>query len=217
MADSGIKIFWYGHSCFLIETPQKKIITDPFYKNFGYPVPNIAADIVTISHQHSDHNGIDTVPGKPKVVETAGEHNIDGVKITGVKSFHDMRNGSQRGENIIFVFQVEGIRICHLGDLGHLLDQPTLKQIGEVDVLLIPVGGYYTINAGEAKEVAAQLNPYLVVPMHYITGYIKLPIAPVNEFLKLYPNYSEQKQLEILAGKLPDQRQQVCLLDLASK
>lgn len=214
---SGIKIFWYGQSCFLIETPGKKIITDPFYNQMGYPMPNIASDIVTVSHQHGDHNAVATVPGQPQVVQTTGVHTFDGISITGIKSFHDQTKGSQRGKNIIFVIQAKGIRICHLGDLGHLLDQPTLKEIGEVDVLLLPVGGYYTIDAGEAKEVAAQINPYVVVPMHYKTEYIRLPISPVTEFLQLYANYSKQKQLDLPVGKLPDQRQQVVLLELASQ
>jgi len=215
--DSGIKISWYGQSCFLIETPKKKILTDPFYEQMGYPMPNIAADLVTVTHQHRDHNAVNTVPGEPKVIQTTGVHTVDDINITGIKSFHDKTNGSQRGKNIIFVIQVDGFRICHLGDLGHLLDKSTLDQIGKVDVLLIPVGGYYTIDAGEAKEFVAQINPTYVVPMHYKTDYIKSPISPVDEFLKLYPNYLKQKQLEISAGKLPDKRPQVILLDLASK
>lgn len=215
--NSGIKISWYGQSCFLIETPKKKILTDPFYEQMGYPMPNIAAEIVTVSHQHRDHNAVNTVPGEPKVIQAAGVNTIDDISIVGIKSFHDKTNGSQRGENIIFVIQANGLRVCHLGDLGHLLDKPTLDQIGKVDVLLIPVGGYYTIDAGEAKEVVAQINPTYVVPMHYKTDFINAPIFPVDEFLKLYPNYSKQKQLEISTGKLPDMRPQVILLDLASK
>ncbi len=210
-----MKIYWLGHACFLIET-SKKILTDPFDKQLGYPEPKTAADLVTISHQHFDHNAVGGVPGKPQVVKEAGEHSFDGVKITGIRSFHDKAGGAQRGENLIFVIEAEGVRVCHLGDLGHTLDRNLVKQIGKVDVLLVPVGGFYTIGAAEAKEVADRLNPPYVVPMHYKTPYLNLPIAPLEEFLKYYPSYKKQTELEVLAGKMPE-KTQVIVLELASK
>lgn len=207
-----MKISWLGHACFLIET-TKKILTDPFDKQLGYPEPKVTADLVTISHQHFDHNAARVVSGKPQVVQSAGEHSFNDVKITGVPSFHDKAGGTQRGENIIFNIAAEGVRVCHLGDLGHTLEKNTVEQIGRVDVLLVPVGGYYTINAAEAKEVVEQLNPHYVVPMHYKTRYINLPIAPVDEFLKYYSTYVKETKLEILTGKMPV-KTQVVLLEL---
>lgn len=213
----GIKISWFGQSCFLIETPAGKIITDPFYGKLGYPMPKTGADIVTVSHQHFDHNAVDSVPGKPEVVNTAGLYNSGGIKITGINSYHDKSGGSKRGGNIIYVIESEGLRICHLGDLGHLLDRRTLEQIGKVDVLLAPVGGFYTIDAAEAKEVINRINPGYVIPMHYKTDYINsLPIAPVDGFLELYPSFVRQHELELLPGAAPE-KTQVFVLDLALK
>jgi len=209
-----MKISWLGHACFLIETAQK-IITDPFDQQLGYPAPKAAADLVTVSHQHFDHNAVRTVPGKPRVIQDAGEHSADGVTITGIRSFHDQNRGAQRGENIIFIIEAEGIRVCHLGDLGHPLDRDTRAKIGKVDVLLAPVGGYYTINAAEAKEVVEQLNPGYAVPMHYKTKYLNLPIAPADDFLKFYPGYKKETALEVQAGKIPE-KTQVVLLELAT-
>lgn len=208
-----MKISWLGHACFLIET-TKKILTDPFDKQLGYPVPKAAADLVTVSHQHFDHNAVRTIPGKPQIIQSAGEYSVNGVKITGVRTFHDQNQGAQRGENIAFIIEAEGIRVCHLGDLGHILDQGARAKIGKVDVLLVPVGGYYTINAAEAKEVVEQLNPGYVVPMHYKTRYLNLPIAPVEDFLKFYPEYKKETALEVQAGKIPE-KMQVVLLELA--
>ncbi|MEW6274559.1 MAG: MBL fold metallo-hydrolase [Bacillota bacterium] len=207
-----MKISWLGHACFLIET-TKKILTDPFDRQLGYPAPKASADLVTVSHQHFDHNAVQTIPGKPQIVQSAGEHSVTGVKITGIRTFHDQNRGAQRGENIIFVIEAEGIRVCHLGDLGHTLDRSTRAKIGKVDVLLVPVGGYYTINAAEAKEVVEQLNPGYAVPMHYKTKYLTLPIAPVDDFLKFYPGYKKETALEVQAGKMPE-KTQVVLLEL---
>jgi len=206
-----MKIYWHGHACFLIET-TKKILTDPFDPQLGYPKLKATADLVTISHQHFDHNHTEALPGKPQVIQNTGEHSFNGLKITGFPSFHDKAKGTQRGENIIFLMEAENLRICHLGDLGHIPDQALVKGIGRVDVLLIPVGGFFTIDATEAKKVVSQINPSYVIPMHYKTNYINLPIASVDEFLKFYP-YVKQSQLEVYAGKMPE-KMQIILLEL---
>lgn len=205
-----MKISWLGHACFLIET-TRKILTDPFDRQLGYPEPKRDVDLVTVSHQHFDHNATRVLPGKPQIIQSTGEHSLSGVKITGVRSFHDKNRGAQRGENIIFIIEAEGIRVCHLGDLGHTLDRGAREEIGKVNVLLVPVGGYYTINAAEAKEVVEQLNPNYVVPMHYKTKYLNLPIAPVDDFLKFYPGYVKETALEVQAGKMPEKMQVVIL------
>ncbi len=207
-----MKISWLGHACFMIQTNNGKvIITDPFDDSVGYPQPRAAADLVTVSHQHFDHNAAELVPGKPKVIQTSGEHVINGIKIIGIPCYHDNAKGSLRGNNLIFVFEESGFRICHLGDLGHIPDQKLLGEIGHVDVMLIPVGGLYTIDASEAKDVISLINPGYVVPMHYKTPYLKLPISPVGNFLKYFPEHKIIDQLDVSPGKKPEQTQVVVL------
>ncbi len=171
---------WFGQSCFLIETSQNvKIITDPMAMG-GYKIPeDIKPDIVTVSHEHSDHNQVDAVSGKPIVLRglTSGgsdfadiDQKIKDVRVYTVSSFHDKSQGSQRGKNAIFVFEFDGIKVAHLGDLGDALSPAGVKKIGPVDVIMIPVGGTYTIFGKEADHVISQLNPKLIVfPMHFKT------------------------------------------------
>ncbi|MGB9804517.1 MBL fold metallo-hydrolase [Desulfofundulus sp.] len=201
-----MKIQWLGHACFLLTTESNtRIITDPFDETIGYPLPRIPADIVTVSHQHFDHNAVGTVPGNPRVVQDAGEHILGNIKITGYHSYHDKKQGAQRGKNIIFVVETEGLRVCHVGDLGHLPDQGLMEALGRIDVLMIPVGGYFTIDAGEAAELVRQLSPIYVLPMHYKTPYINLPIAPVTDFLKMFPAFDEKELLVVNRYNLPRQ------------
>jgi len=209
-----MKIQWLGHACFLVTLSNgKTIITDPFDSNVGYPQPGLYADIVTVSHQHFDHNAVKTVPGKSAIVQKEGRHSYEGVVITGVLSFHDTAKGSQRGKNIIFIIEAEGLRICHLGDLGHVLEPDQVDKIGAVDVLLIPVGGYYTIGATEAIKVVEQLKPKVVLPMHFKTSYIDFPISTADEFLKSYPGHRVERELVLSADSMPVS-QQVVLLEL---
>lgn len=209
-----MKITWLGHACFLIETVDGiKILTDPFDNQLRYPEPRVFPQIVTVSHQHFDHCAVNVVGGKPRVVQTEGRHLLPGVVIIGIHSFHDSSRGALRGENLIFIIEAEGLRICHLGDLGHMLEKTLAEKIGNIDVLMIPVGGFYTINASEAKKVTVQINPLYVVPMHYKTKYLDFPISPVEDFLNDYPDYVKQSELEITAGWLAS-KQQVVLLEL---
>jgi len=189
----------------------KMIVTDPFDDSVGYPQPRAAADLVTISHQHFDHNAVKMVPGKPKVIQTSGEHVINGLKIIGIPCYHDNSKGSLRGNNLIFIFEESGFRVCHLGDLGHIPDQKLLGEIDHVDVLLIPVGGLYTIDASEAKDVISLINPHYIVPMHYKTPYLKLPISPLENFLKYYPAHIVIDRLEIPPENPPEKMQAVVL------
>ncbi len=201
-----MKIQWLGHACFLLTAGDNtRIMTDPFDETIGYPLPRVPADIVTVSHQHFDHNAVNTVPGNPKVVQDAGEHVFGNIRITGHNSYHDKKKGSQRGKNIIFIVESEGLRVCHLGDLGHLPDKILIEALGPVDVLMIPVGGYFTIDAGEAAELVKQLSPPYVLPMHYKTAYVDFPIAPVTDFLKMFPGYGEQEELVVDRSNLPRQ------------
>jgi L-ascorbate metabolism protein UlaG (beta-lactamase superfamily) len=181
-----MKLRWVGHSCFLITAKSGlSIITDPYHTKQGVnysPVMEIA-DIVTVSHDHFDHNAVQSVGGRPEVVKSSGNKSIKGIEFRGIACYHDESSGKQRGENIIFCFSVDGIRICHLGDLGHALNRGQIKEIGEVDVLLVPVGGFYTIDAAVATRVCDDIKPKVVVPMHYKTAKLDFPVTGVDVFL----------------------------------
>ncbi len=207
-----MKIQWLGHASFLITLrSDEKIITDPFDAKVGYPLPGLHAGIVTVSHQHFDHNAVENVPGRPDIVREEGPHSFGEIKITGIPSFHDTVKGSQRGENIIFIIEADWLKVCHLGDLGHVLDPGQVGQIGDVDVLLIPVGGYFTIDAGKAVNVVEQLKPKIVVPMHYKTSYVDLPISNVDNFLSYYPEHRTERELVVSAEEMPPAMQVVRL------
>lgn len=179
-----MKIKWLGHSCFLFTADNGvTVLTDPFDSSVGYAVPNVAADIVSTSHDHFDHNYIQAVQGDFFHVNKSGCFVHKGIDITGVATFHDEQEGAQRGKNIVYKFIVDGIHICHCGDLGHLLTLEQLKKIGHVDILLIPVGGFYTIGPDQAVEVVKMLQPSVIIPMHFKTAPTQLPIEGVENFL----------------------------------
>ncbi|MCK5460246.1 MBL fold metallo-hydrolase, partial [Candidatus Parcubacteria bacterium] len=168
-----MRIIWHGHSCFSIKTKsllneEINIVIDPFdEKKTGIKLPKLKADIVLSSHDHYDHNNIKAVHGDPFIIKNPGEFETKNVFIQGIPSFHDKKNGAERGENIIFYLESEKIHIAHLGDLGHLLDEKQLSKLSKVDILMIPVGGKYTINYSEAIEIISQLEPKIIIPMHY--------------------------------------------------
>lgn len=167
-------IQFLGHSCFKLKGKKAVVLTDPYHNSIGLELKKQSADIVTVSHQHEDHNAVEKVTGTarrevPYVISAPGEYEIEGVGVFGWGSFHDQSKGEERGENTIFVIHIDGIRVAHLGDLGHLLTESLIKDLGEIDVLLMPVGGHYTINAAQAREVMNQISPSIVIPMHYRT------------------------------------------------
>lgn len=199
-----MQIKWLGHACFLIATREGiKLLTDPYDESIGYPLPPVSPDVVTVSHQHFDHNAVGACKGQPAVVEGSGTRQVKGITIRGVATFHDKKQGAQRGPNTVFVIETDGLRICHLGDLGHLLDAAKLREIGPVDVLLTPVGGTYTIDADEAAALVKEMKPRIVVPMHYRTERLKINIAPVDGFLKRFTRVEQQSLLEVTPEKLP--------------
>jgi L-ascorbate metabolism protein UlaG (beta-lactamase superfamily) len=180
-----MKITWLGHACFLFESSAGvRVLTDPFDPSVGYPAPAVAADIVTTSHAHSDHNYTRVVQSKFTVVDCPGETTVCGIPIKGIATFHDDAQGKMRGSNLIFRFTIDGLSVVHCGDLGHLLSAQQVQAIGPVDVLIIPVGGYYTIDAPTAANVMKQLHPALTIPMHFRTPAINFPIQTVDPFLK---------------------------------
>ncbi|MCG9969395.1 MBL fold metallo-hydrolase [Pelotomaculum terephthalicicum JT] len=210
-----MRIEWKGHASFLLVSSQGvRVLTDPFDEYVGYPLPNVEVDVATVSHQHGDHNFTASLPGKPVIVEGAGEHEAAGIVIKGVATYHDPEQGKKRGENTVFVIQLDGLNICHLGDLGHLLTSKQVSDIGQVDVLLIPVGGFFTIDAKQAYEVVKQLRPALVLPMHYkLDERVTLPIEPVDEFHGLFPKVERKTVLDVDKSSLPG-KTEVVLLEL---
>ena len=183
-----MKLKWYGHSSFLFTSDQgTKIIIDP-YEPGGFggavaygPIPD-EADIVLVSHDHADHNYVQGLRGKPQVIKGTGSHKAKSIEFKGIAAFHDERKGSERGQNTIFCFTLDGVKICHLGDLGHVLSEQEARQIGPVDVLLMPVGGVYTIDPTQAGQTAQKINPKIIIPMHYKTPHCGFPLAKVEDF-----------------------------------
>lgn len=184
-----MEIIYLGHSSFKIKTKTAIIITDPFDSAVvGLKYSGVEGDIVTVSHDHGDHNKSEKVSGVKKIVSGPGEYEISGVSIMGFASYHDDKEGVLRGKNTIYVFEAEGLRIVHLGDLGHLLSDQLVDSMGTIDILMIPVGGEFTIGPKEAVEVVGKIDPYFVIPMHYQTPGLNpdtfSKLAPVEDFLK---------------------------------
>ena len=180
---------YLGHSAFFIKSREAKLVTDPFEPQMvGLKFPKVEADIVTVSHQHNDHNQTQLVAGTPLVIDMPGEFEKKTIRILGYQTFHDKQKGAERGENIAYKIEGEGISVLHCGDLGLVWDDSFIDQIGEINVLLIPVGGFYTIDSSEAVELVKKIEPSIVIPMHY--NHSKLnqqtfgKLATVDEFLK---------------------------------
>ena len=206
-----MNIKWCGHSTFLITSSSgTKIVTDPYEPGgydgaLGYGSIPDEIDIAVVSHDHPDHNHVQGLKGKPKVVKGPGTQEASGVAFKGISNYHDTSQGKERGENTIFCFTVDNIRLCHLGDLGHSLPSKEVSEIGKVDVLMIPVGGFYTIDANVASEVMNTINPLLVIPMHFKTEKCGFPITTVDDFLSGKPNVKRLNvsEIEITKDNLP--------------
>jgi L-ascorbate metabolism protein UlaG (beta-lactamase superfamily) len=194
-----MKIKWLGHACFLLTSESGlRIITDPYTAGvFGldYAPPSERADIVTVSHDHADHNNVAAVEGNPQVVQGDGSQEAKGIQFKGVASAHDQASGKERGPNTIFCFALDGVNVCHLGDLGHDLPEQTVADIGGVDVLLIPVGGNFTIDAAVANRVCQKLAPKVAIPMHFKNDRCPgFPVAGVEDFTR------GRQQVRVSAG-----------------
>lgn len=204
-----VKITWLGHAAFLIESGGLKILTDPYDSGEGrikYRPISIPVDIVTISHDHFDHNYTKGLMGDFQTLDKTGVFQVKGAKVTGFESYHDPQSGTLRGPNIVFVIEVDGLRICHAGDLGHVLSKEHIKALGSIDVLLIPVGGNYTVDAQQATEVVDDLHPKLVIPMHFKTDSLDFPIETVEAFTRGKKNIKVlgSPSLEISQETLPE-------------
>jgi len=203
-----MKVKWFGQAAFLLTSDSgTRIITDPYTPGgFGLNYGDIAedADIVTVSHDHADHANIKGIGGNPEVVRGAAV--VKGIKIDTVASYHDNSGGSERGPNNIYCFKIDGLRLCHLGDIGHKLSEKQIADIGKVDILLIPVGGNFTIDAAAATEIIRILAPKAVIPMHFQNDRCPtFPVAGIDVFLKGKDNVTKQgaSEVEFTAGKLP--------------
>ena len=187
-----LQIRWHGHSCFEI-TNEITLVTDPHDgKSIGIHAPNVTGDIVLVSHDHYDHNSVKSVEKEgAKIITDTRKRNIANVEIKGIESFHDECRGEKRGSNIIYKFTIEDITFCHMGDLGHDLDEETVQKIGDVDILFIPIGGTFTLDAKQAWRIIKKVKPKIAVPMHYKIGGLSLPITGIEPFL-------EQSKYEIL-------------------
>ena len=180
-----LRIRWHGHACFEI-TNDVTLVTDPHDgKSVGIPAPSVAGDIILVSHDHYDHNSVKTVEKEgTKVITDERKKNISNIEIKGIESFHDECSGAKRGKNIIYKFTIGDITFCHLGDIGHELDEDTVQKIGDVDILFIPIGGTFTVDADQAWNIINMIKPKITVPMHYKIGGLSLPIAGIDPFLE---------------------------------
>jgi len=208
-----MEITWLGHSCFLIRGKEKTIITDPYHPDLGYRLGEPEADIVTLSHFHPGHNYIEGVANEPKLIKSPGEYEIGGTFITGVATFHDNRKGDLRGKNTIYIIEMDGITLCHLGDLGHPLDPHLIEEIGDIDILFLPVGEVSTMPIDTAVEIVRQLEPHIVIPMHYKTAAFTGDLSPVDKFLdKMRIRELETRpKLSITSSSLPSSTQTIVL------
>lgn len=209
-----MKIKWLGHASFLVTSESGvRIVIDPYASDekLRYGEIKETADAVTVSHDHFDHNNVGAVKGNPRVIRTTTE--FKGIKFRAIPAYHDEEAGKKRGTDTLFCIDADGLTLCHLGDLGHTLSQKQITDIGKVDILMVPVGGYYTIDARAATTVGEQLKPRVIIPMHYKTDKVSLPIVGVEDFLKGKKNVSrlDASEVEFKAGKLPAETQIVVL------
>jgi len=207
-----MNISWLGQSCFKIEDKVNNqtvaIITDPFAESIGLRVPKMEADLVSVSHNHDDHNNIAAVNGfekkNPVIIDRPGEYEVKNVFIKGIGSYHDKKNGEELGKSTMFHFNLSGVNILHLGDLGTALSDGQLEKIGEVDILMVPIGGKWTLDAAEAAAVVRQIEPRIVIPMHYSIPGLKIELDSVEKFKKeMGGKFESMPKLKISAKDLP--------------
>ncbi len=200
-----MEIIWLGHSCFRIKGKEATIVTDPYDKTLGYPMKKPAASIVTMSHSHPQHCFLEGVTGNPRVVSRPGEYDISNVSIYGIPTFHDNEKGQKRGKNTVFFMEIDEVKVCHLGDLGHVPTSEQIEQISDVEILMVPVGGVSTLDAAAAAETIGLLEPRLVIPMHYKTDAVKMELEPLEKFVKVMglKEVVPQPKLNITKTTLP--------------
>lgn len=210
-------ITWLGQSCFKIQDKTGPdgitLTTDPFDKSTGLKQLSFESDIATVSHQHEDHNNVKALRKDPFVIDCAGEYDVKGVMIEGIESYHDDKEGKERGKNIIYRIEMDDITIVHLGDIGHTLNDRQLEKVVGADILMIPVGGVYTVDAKKAVEIVSQIEPRIVIPMHYKIAGLKINIEGVDKFIKeLGLKPTEEDKLKISKKDLPQEDMELVVL-----
>jgi L-ascorbate metabolism protein UlaG (beta-lactamase superfamily) len=216
-----MEITWFGHSCFRLRDRAATVVTDPYGKDIGLLLPRVRADVVTVSHDADDHNYIKGVKSGFKALTGPGEYEVSGVFVTGLELRGERKKGKgpEKPRNTVFLFEFEDLTVCHLGDLDHVPTQAQVEEaLGEVDVLLIPVGGSESLNAAQASEVVSLLEPHIVIPMHYKVKDLTLKLDPVSKFLKEMglDKITTQETFKVSRSGLPEETQ-VVVLDLKSK
>ena len=221
------KIYWAGQSCFQISVSNSRdhsadIVIDPFDEDFtGLKLPNLSADIALVTHNHKDHNNVKDLKGTPFVIQGPGEYEVKEVFVQGIPSFHDDKEGKEKGQNTIYVFEAEDMRFCHLGDLGQKqLTDEQLEKIDRVDILMIPVGGQYTVSSAEAQKIISQIEPKIVIPMHYALPAraggpkLKMELDDVAKFLKTMGKNSivPQDKFTVKLATLPKEGMEIVVL-----
>ena len=193
-------VTWLGHGCFRLRGRNAAVVTDPYPPAIGLKLSRLEADVVTVSHEHENHNYTHVVRDAYEI-RGPGEYEVAGVSVIGVPTYHDSEKGAKHGRNTVYLIEIDDVQICHLGDLGHGLDDADAEAISSADVLLVPVGGRTAINAVQAAEVVRQLEPRYVVPMHYAIPGLKLELDPVDRFLKEMAVASAEPQPKLSVQK----------------
>ncbi len=207
-------ITWYGQACFRIKGKTATLVIDPYDPTFtGLKLGKLSADMVLVTHGHEDHNNTAIVEGEPVVIAGPGEYEVKGVTVSGIATFHDSQEGAERGKNTVYHCDIDGVSVVHLGDIGHTLTKEQVAAISPCDILMLPVGGTYTIAADQAQEVVTQLEPAIVIPMHYKIAGLKFELDPLEKFLKEAgaEGATPQPKLTVTKDKLPVESEVVVL------
>jgi L-ascorbate metabolism protein UlaG (beta-lactamase superfamily) len=208
-----LDITWLGHSCFRIKGKEVTVITDPCHPSLGYSLAKLQADIVTLSHFHPGHSYTEAITSEFKEVRGPGEYELKGTFITGISTWHDAVQGQKLGKNTVYLLEMDGMILCHLGDLGHLPSSEFIEDVGDIDVLFLPVGGVSTIGGSTAAEIVRRLTPKVVIPMHYKTAALTKELEPVDKFLKEVgvKETVSQAKLSVSRSNIPASTQVVIL------
>ena len=209
-----MEITWYGQSCFKIKDKETSIVIDPFNPSIGLKLPRILeANILLITHDHRDHNYKTGVTGNPYIIESPGEYEISEATITGIPAFHDNKQNQEREKVTIYIIKFEGITICHLGDLGEDLTDEEIDKLGDIDILMVPVGGTFTVNGEEAAKIVGEIEPKIIIPMHYKIPDLNIKLDSLDKFTQKITSKTEtMDKLKIKAGSLPQDQQKIIVL-----
>lgn len=201
-----VRVSWLGHSMFLVEDEGHRLVTDPFAEGVGYEPPDVEADIILVSHDHFDHSHVELVKGTPAIVRDATPREIEGIRISGFSTHHDASGGKERGPNIVFRWEMQGMTFVHLGDLGHALPETVASELAGADVLFVPVGGTFTVDDAGAYGVVKALSPRIAVPMHFRNSACNFPIQTEEPFVSRFPDVVDvgKSSLYLSAGDLPE-------------